>query len=69
MSLSVSQTQIKKAIRIEFFLYNIRILEDFLPKRTICWFILYLYSLYVKVKCALVQVLRLCTGRTAHTGE
>ena len=28
-----------------------------------------LYSVKVKVKCTLVQALRLCTGRTAHRGS
>jgi len=27
------------------------------------------YTIKVKVKCALVQALRLCTGRTAHRGR
>jgi hypothetical protein len=29
----------------------------------------HIYEVKVKVKCTLVQALRLCTGRTAHTGS
>ena len=32
-------------------------------------FYLYLVLIKVKVKCTLVQALRLCTGRTAYTGS
>jgi hypothetical protein len=35
------------AIRIQLFWYNIRIVEDFLPKFTSYWFILYSYSFHV----------------------
>jgi hypothetical protein len=33
------------------------------------FFVVYRLKFNVKVKCTLVQALRLCTGRTAHRGS
>ena len=42
------------------------LLNGISPASYVCW---PLFLIYIKVKCTLVQALRLCTGRTAHRGS
>ena len=51
------------------FLANSFIITSCLTEPHIIGWFMNIYEMYVKVKCPLVQALRLCTGRTAHRGS